>query len=155
MAKRRFKVFLDSNVIISGLFSDKGSPRIILDLLSLGLPVISGVTGEYNIIEIERNLSKKMPDVLPVYRKYLKLLKLEIVPLPLSADVNKLSGHTSDKDRPVLASAINGKVDFLVTGDKKGFLKLKGNYPFRILSPSEFLDIVLPEIINVVESEGI
>ena len=155
MAKRRFKVFLDSNVIISGLFLDKGSPRIILDLLSLGLPVISGVTGEYNIIEIERNLSKKMPDVLPVYRKYLKLLKLEIVPLPLSADVNKLSGYTSEKDRPVLASAINGNIDFLVTGDKKGFLKLKGNYPFRILSPSEFLDIVLPEIINVVESEGI
>lgn len=155
MAKRRFKVFLDSNVIISGLFSDKGSPRIILDLLSLGLPVISGVTGEYNITEIERNLSKKMPDVLPVYRKYLKLLKLEIVPLPLSADVNKLSGHTSDKDIPVLASAINGNVDFLVTGDKKGFLKLKGNYPFKILSPSEFLEIVLPEIINVVESKGI
>lgn len=155
MAKRRFKVFLDSNVIISGLFSDKGSPRIILDLLSLGLPVLSGVTGEYNLIEIERNLSKKMPDVLPVYRKYLKLLKLEIVPLPLSADVNKLSGHTSDKDMPVLASAINGSVDFLVTGDKKDFLKLKGKYPFRIMSPAEFLDAVLPEIINVVEGEGI
>lgn len=151
MAKRRFKVFLDSNVIISGLFSDKGSPRIILDLLSLGLPVLSGVTGEYNLIEIERNLSKKMPDVLPVYRKYLKLLRLEIVPLPLSADINKLFGHTSDKDIPVLASAINGNVDFLVTGDKKDFLKLKVKYPFRIMSPAEFLDIILPEIINAVE----
>ncbi len=152
MAKRRFKVFLDSNVIISGLFSDKGSPRIILDLLSLGLPVLSGVTGEYNLIEIERNLSKKMPDVLPVYRKYLKLLRLEIVPLPLSADVNKLSGHTSDKDIPVLASAINGNVDFLVTGDKKDFLKLKVKYPFRIMSPAEFLDIILPEIINAIDA---
>lgn len=155
MPKRRFKVFLDSNVIISGLFSDKGSPRIILDLLSLGLPVLSGVTGEYNLIEIERNLSKKMPDVLPVYRKYLKLLRLEIVPLPLSVDVNKLSGHTSDKDIPVLASAINGNVDFLVTGDKKDFLKLKVKYSFRIMSPAEFLDIILPEIINVVEGEGV
>lgn len=155
MAKRRFKVFLDSNVIISGLFSDKGSPRIILDLLSLGLPVISGVTGEYNIIEIERNLSKKMPDVLPVYRKYFKLLNLEIMPLPLSADIKKLSGQTSDKDMPVLASAINGNIDFLVTGDRKDFSKLKGNYPFRILSPAEFLVIILPEIINAVESEGV
>lgn len=152
MAKKRFKVFLDSNVIISGLFSDKGSPRIILDLLSLGLPVLSGVTGEYNLIEIERNLSKKMPDVLPVYRKYLKLLKLEIVPLPLSADVKKLSGQTSKKDIPVLASAINGNVDFLVTGDKKDFLKLKVKYSFRIISPGEFLDIILLEIINVVDA---
>ena len=147
MAKRRFKVFLDSNVIISGLFSDKGSPRIILDLLSLGLPVISGVTGEYNIIEIERNLSKKMPDVLPVYRKYFKLLNLEIMPLPLSSEIKKLSGQTSDKDMPVLASAINGNIDFLVTVDRKDFSKLRGKYPFRILSPGEFLDIVLPEII--------
>ena len=55
MAKKRFKVFLDSNVIISGLFSDKGSPRIILDLLCLDLPVLAGATGQYNIIEIERN----------------------------------------------------------------------------------------------------
>ncbi len=152
MARKRFKVFLDSNVIISGLFSDKGSPRIILDLLSLGLPVISGVTGKYNIIEIERNLSNKMPDLLPLYRKYLKLLNLEIVPLPLSADIKNLSGHTADKDIPVLASAINGNADFLLTGDKKDFskFKLKGKYSFKILNPGEFLDIIIPEIVNVV-----
>lgn len=153
MPKRRFKVFLDSNVIISGLFSDKGSPRVILDLLSLNLPVLSGVTGEYNIIEIERNLLKKMPGVLPLYKKYLKLLNLDIVPLPLSADIKKLFGHTSDKDIPVLASAIISDADFLLTGDKKDFLKLKGRYSFKILTPVEFLDIIIPEIVSVVESE--
>lgn len=153
MPKRRFKVFLDSNVIISGLFSDKGSPRVILDLLSLNLPVLSGVTGEYNIIEIERNLLKKMPGVLPVYKKYLKLLNLEIVPLPTSGDIKKLFGHTSDKDIPVLASAIISDADFLVTGDKKDFLKLKGRYSFKILTPGEFLEIIIPEIVGVIESE--
>ncbi|MFH1015294.1 MAG: PIN domain-containing protein [Nitrospirota bacterium] len=146
MARKRLKVFLDSNVIISGLFSDKGSPRIVLDLLSLDLPLLSGATGEYNIVEIERNLLKKMPDVLPVYRRYLKILNLEIVPLPLSKDIKKLSGQIADKDIPVLASAINNNADFLVTGDKKDFEKLKGKYPFKILSPSEFLDIILPSI---------
>jgi len=146
MARKRLKVFLDSNVIISGLFSDKGSPRIVLDLLSLDLPLLSGATGEYNIVEIERNLLKKMPDVLPIYRRYLKILNLEIVPLPLSKDIKKLSGQIADKDIPVLASAINNNADFLVTGDKKDFEKLKGKYPFKILSPSEFLDIILPSI---------
>lgn len=146
MARKRLKVFLDSNVLISGLFSDKGSPRIVLDLLSLDLPLLSGATGEYNIVEIERNLLKKMPDVLPVYRRYLKILNLEIVPLPLSKDIKKLSGQIADKDIPVLASAINNNADFLVTGDKKDFEKLKGKYPFKILSPSEFLDIILPSI---------
>ena len=153
MPRKRFKVFLDSNVIISGLFSDKGSPRIILDILSLDLPLLSAATGEYNIIEIERNLSKKMPDVIAVYKKYLRILNLEVIPMPSYRDIKNLSGHISDKDVPVLASAINGKSDFLVTGDKKDFSKLKGKYSFKILSPSEFLDIILPEILNALESD--
>ena len=82
MVKRPVKVFLDSNVIISGIFSDKGSPRIILDILSLGLPFVVGATGRYNMIEIERNLKRKMPKALPIYQKYLSDLYLEIIPLP-------------------------------------------------------------------------
>lgn len=154
---KRFKVFLDSNVIISGLFSDKGPPRIILDLLCLGLPVLAGATGQYNIIEIERNIMNKMPDVLTVYKKYLQLLNLKIIPLPSSRDINKLFGHASDKDIPVLASAITSNADFLVTGDKKDFAKIiaKGKYSFRILSPAEFLDIILPEILKAMETDTI
>ncbi len=148
MVKKGVKVFLDSNVIISGLFSDKGAPRIILDLLCLGLPMLTGVTGEYNIIEIERNLTKKIPEALPVYRKYLPLLNLEVISLPSPGEIKKLSGLTSDKDVPVLASALKGNVDFLVTGDKKDFIKLKGKLSFRILSPAEFLDAVLIEVLK-------
>jgi predicted nucleic acid-binding protein len=151
MAKKGVKVFLDSNVIISGLFSDKGAPRIILDLVCLGLPMLTCATGEYNIIEIERNLTRKMPDVLPLYREYLPLLNLEIIPLPSSEMIRRLFGLTSDKDIPVLASAISGGVDFLVTGDKKDFIKLKGKHSFRILSPSEFLDVILPEVLKVLD----
>lgn len=153
MARKRLKVFLDSNVIISGLFSDKGAPRIILDILSLDLPMLAGATGEYNIIEIERSLSNKMPDVMPVYRKYLRILNLDVIPLPSARDIKKLSGQITDKDIPVLASAINGNADFLVTGDKKDFSKLKGKFSFEILSPAEFLNIILPEIQKDMESD--
>ena len=152
MAKKGVKVFLDSNVIISGLFSDKGAPRVILDLLCLGLPVLTCATGEYNLIEIERNLIKKMPDILTIYRKYLPLLNLEVIPLPSPGEINKLSGTTSDKDIPVLASAIRAGADFLVTGDKKDFIKLKGKNPFKILSPAEFLDVILPEVLKALEA---
>ena len=152
MAKRRHKVFLDSNVILSGLLSDKGYPRVILDILSLNLPVLSGATGQYNIIEIERNLKKKMPGIIPLYRKYLPVINLEIIPLPSPETVNKLSKHISGKDAPVLASAISGKADYLVTGDKKDFNKpgLKNKYGFQILSPSEFVEEILPEILRSV-----
>jgi len=152
MAEKSVKVFLDSNVIISGLLSDKGAPRVILDLLCLGLPILAGATGEYNIIEIERNLTKKMPEALPVYKKYLPLMDLNVIPLPSPGEIKKLSGTIADKDVPVLASAINGNVDFLVTGDKKGFIRLKGKYPFRIVSPAEFLDVILPEVLRILNA---
>jgi predicted nucleic acid-binding protein len=153
MAKRIVRVFLDSNVILSGLLSDKGAPRIILDLLSLGLPFLIGSTGRYNLIEIERNLGKKMPDIFFVYKRYLPMLNLRIIPLPRPEEIRDFSWHITGKDIPVLFSAIKSKADFLVTGDKQHFEKLKGEgkYSFRIVTPSEFLDLVLPEIIKGIE----
>lgn len=153
MVKKRVRVFLDSNVILSGLFSDTGSPRIILDIISLNLPVLEAMTGRYNIIEIERNLKKKMPSAISVFNDYLPKLKLELIPMPSTSAIKNLSGHTADKDIPVLASAITGKADFLVTGDKRDFgkLRIKGGYPFKIVSPSEFLETILPEILRAIE----
>lgn len=149
MAKRS-KVFLDSNVILSGLLSDKGAPRIILDILSLGLPVLAGATGEYNIMEIERNLKKKLPSLIPAYNKYLPILNLEVVPLPSPDAVKKLIKHIAQNDAPVLASAISCKADYLVTGDKKDLSKpgLKRKFGFQILSPSDFVQEAMPEILS-------
>lgn len=149
MAEKRIKVFLDSNVILSGFFSDKGAPCIILDILSLKKPFIKGATGQYNVMEIERNLKKKAPDLMPSYRAYFPLLKLEIVPLPLMSEVEKFTGNIPKKDIPVIVSALKCSANFFVTGDK-GLMKAgkKGGYPFKILTPSEFLDILLPEILQ-------
>ncbi len=61
MERRTFKVYLDSDVILSGLISDRGAPRLVLDILSLGLPVLRGVTGRYDLTEIERNITRKLP----------------------------------------------------------------------------------------------
>lgn len=154
MAPKIFKVFLDSNVILSGLFSDQGAPRIILDILTLKLPFLLGSTGEYNLLEIERNLKKKMPGVFSVYKRYLSRLNLKTIPIPGPEEIKKISGQIADKDIPVLVSAIQSKADFLVTGDKKHFEKLKvpGNYPLKIITPSEFLERVLPEIIKEIQT---
>ena len=66
------------------------------------------------------------------------------MPIPSPAEVTKHSGVVADKDTPVLVSAIKGKADFLVTGDKKHFEKMKIKksiaLPFRIVSPAEFLE---------------
>jgi len=150
MAKRIVRVFLDSNVIISGLLSDRGAPRIILDLLTLQLPFLVGSTGRYNLIEIERNLRRKMPEILSLYKRYLPKLNLKIIPLPRPEELRKFTGKITEKDVPVLVSAIRSKTDFLVTGDEQHFHKLRslGDYSFRIVTPSEFIDLVLPEVLK-------
>jgi predicted nucleic acid-binding protein len=150
MGKRPLRVFLDSNIILSGLLSDKGAPRIILDLLSIELPFLIGLTGRYNLVEIERNLRKKMPGIVSVYKAYFPKLNLKIIPLPRKEDLKEYFGKIADKDIPVLISAIRGKADFLVTGDKQHFekLKIRGEYPLRIVSPSEFIDSIIPEILE-------
>jgi predicted nucleic acid-binding protein len=149
METKKHRIFLDSNVILSGLFSEKGAPRLILDVLSLDLPGLTGLTGRFNVLEIERNLEKKMPAALPIYRCYLPKLKLEIIPLPSREDLGPLAGAADDKDLPVLASAINGKADDFVTGDKRliSLVGQKGGFPFKAVLPGEFLDKVLPGIL--------
>ena len=148
--RKKCKVFLDSNVLLSGLFSDKGAPRIILDLLSLNLPILAGATGRYNLIEVERNLKKKMPEAMPLYHKYLPRLRLEIVALPSRATVLSMAGAIAEKDVPVLASAIACSAEYLITGDKKDFARLRNaeRFNLKIVSPSEFVETVFPEIIK-------
>jgi predicted nucleic acid-binding protein len=155
MGKKVVRVFLDSNVILSGLLSERGAPRIMLDLLSLGLPFLMGATGRYNLIEIERNLKKKMPSLLFLYKAYLPKLNLKVIPLPRPEEVRDFSGQIAEKDIPVLISAIRSKADFLVTGDKQHFGKMKelDKYPFHILTPSEFIDSILPEILKGFEEK--
>jgi putative PIN family toxin of toxin-antitoxin system len=150
MRKKVVRVFLDSNVILSGLLSEVGAPRILLDLLSLRLPFLLGSTGRYNLIEIERNLKKKMRRLFPLFKDYLPKLNLKVSPLPRPEDVKGFSGQIAEKDLPVLVSAIQSKADFLVTGDKQHFGKIKGmgQYPFQIVTPSEFIDLILPEILK-------
>jgi predicted nucleic acid-binding protein len=137
-------------VLLSGLFSDKGPPRMILDLLTLNLPILSGATGRYNVMEVERNLKKKMPEALPLYHKYLPKLGLEVVELPSRETVTKMAGAIADKDIPVLASAIACHADYLITGDKRDFGPLKNvkKYSLTIVSPSEFIETVFPDIIR-------
>ena len=155
MGKKVVRVFLDSNVILSGLLSERGAPRIILDVLSLRLPFLIGLTGRYNLIEIERNLKNKMPSLLVLYKAYLPKLNLKVIPLPRPEDIRDFSGQIAEKDIPVLISAIRSKADFLVTGDKQHFGKMKelDKYPFHVLTPSKFIDSILPEILKGLEEK--
>lgn len=141
------RVYLDSNVILSGLISHSGPPRIILDLCSLKLPGVVMMTGRYNLEEIERNLNQRFVRLVPVYEDFMSRLQLEILPLPPIQKVLAVGAKMSAKDAPVLVAAQMASADYLVTGDKKGFPadRLK---PVRLASPATFVNEILPRFIK-------
>lgn len=150
MEPRRVKVFLDSNVILSGLISSRGAPRIILDLLSLRLPILQGVTGRYNLTEIERSIANNLPAARVVLNECLPRMNLEIVFLPFLDEMAPFRGTVDDKDLPVLVSAIIAKADYLLTGDKKslGQIAKQKAFEIRAMNPADFLDRVLADILS-------
>lgn len=144
MAEERIKVFLDSNVILSGFISEKAAPRLILDLLCHDLPFLHAATGQYNMEEIERTMARKLPAVRPVFEHYMSKLMLQVVPVPSQEELKEYRGAVADEDLPVLVSAIRWGGDYLVTGDKKHFGGLRGSkiIPIKIRTPSEFISIL-------------
>ncbi|MDD8026258.1 MAG: PIN domain-containing protein [Acidobacteriota bacterium] len=142
------RVFLDSNVVLSAFFSDRGAPSRIFDVLAARLPPLHPLIGEYNLIEIERNLGKRLPEARPLVRALIEKLGFEIIPLPGLSAVSQWIPAVAPKDAPVIASAVAGKTSVLVTGDKKDLLGLEDDrLAFPILSPTVFLDSFLPRFL--------
>lgn len=96
-----------------------------------------------------------MPNLLSLYKTYLPKLNLKIIPLPRAEEVRSFPGRIAEKDIPVLLSALRSKADYLVTGDKQHFGKMKGpdEYPIHVVTPSEFIGSILPEILKGLEEK--
>jgi len=134
------RVFLDANILFSAAKSD-GAVRHLLRLLLDGGQECC--VDEYVVSEARRNLGAKGPDAL----KALELLLTEMRVIPLHA-VSRRSAEIDwlpEKDRPVLATAIRGRCDALLTGDRthfdSGYGKAFGGV--RIHSPRSLAELLL------------
>lgn len=132
MAKKVAKIVLDTNVLISGVVFG-GKPREILEIVRN--KELLGITSPILLAELGDVLSKKIvyPEskVLQVEKKMRKIFRV-VHP------IKSISAVADDDDNRVLEAAIEGKCEYVVTGDKD-LLDL-GNYKgIRILTPGEFL----------------
>lgn len=133
MARRMVKVVLDTNVLISGIVFG-GKPRKILEMVQN--KELSGVISPVLVAELEEILSKKIKypkeRVLQVEKKMKKIFRV-VQP------VKSIKVARDDDDNRVLEAAVEGKCEYVVTGDKD-LLDLKSYRRVRILTPAEFLD---------------
>jgi len=137
-SKPRLRVFLDSNVIFSGLHSAKGPAGMILDGFLQGKLTV--VISQQVLEEVVRTLKEKLPEALPAFRRLLVSVPPEIVRDPTTEEIDKWAQLIHPDDASILAAAIAAQPDFLVTGDKH-FRKRPGiaaKSGLRIVTPAQF-----------------
>jgi len=137
----KIKVFVDTSVLISGLASSAGASGAVLDLCEA--EVIQMVISRQVIVEADRNFLAKLPRLLSRFRQFIHDLKPLLIDDPGPSLVKKADAIVGRKDASILAAALEGKVDFLVTLDKKHFLspRVRKGADVTVVTPSEFLRI--------------
>jgi predicted nucleic acid-binding protein len=78
-------------------------------------------------------------------------LNLEIILLPSREGVALLRGVADDKDAPVLASTVNGRADFFLSGDQNllSSIREKGGVSFMAVTPADFLNKIISGILSL------
>ena len=139
-------MFLDSNVLTSGIVSAWGLDKAVLSLCAAGICRL--VLAEAVREEVEENLlvhaghlaSAEADELIENYRGLIRLTKPEPVPYPDADSVHAnrhLIRHASDV--PVLLSAMAAKPDWLLTHNTKHFTQAVAlRTGLRIATPVEF-----------------
>ena len=136
MPAHKLQVFLDADVLFAGAASPSthGASYIVLQLAELTL--IECLTSEQVIAEAERNLSEKLPNKLPAFRKLVTHC-LRVVPDPSRADLSVYAGQAAREDLSILVAALREKCAYLLTFNVRHYYP--AGSPITIQKPGDFL----------------
>ena len=142
MSKPKPRVFLDSNVIFSGLYSAQGVPGRILEYFIKGN--IGVVVSPQVLEEVIRTIKAKLPEALPVLRRLLLNIPPEVRADPPLEEIERWAGKLATADAAILAAAVAAEPDFFVTGDNH-FLEnpdVAAETGLHIVTPAQFLKLL-------------
>lgn len=141
--KNDFRVVVDTNVLISGLFGIKDSPSS---------QILQAYRNQKIILVCSPSLLEEVGEVINRER-IIKLTKMDVGEradfmdkLIERSDVTQglqiLESVSRDiKDNKVLSCAVEAKADYIVTGDKD-LLVLKSYQGIKIVTPRELLSVL-------------
>ena len=136
-SKSKPKVVIDTNVFVSGL-TFKGKPREVLDLIWRG--DIEACISSFIFKELEETLKKDFSWDRDQIKHTIEKIKAKTI---LIQPKNKVAViKENDDDNRILECTIEGKAQYLISGDRKHLLSLKEYQGTKILSPAEFLKLL-------------
>lgn len=139
------RVFLDANIFVAATASDRGGSALLFEMAKKRLLEI--VTSHLALLEAERNIRNKLPaQALKRFHRLLQESPLLIIPAPSAEEIRRCQLLINEKDAPILAAAVSGRSDFLVTLDRKDFMSEKmrrASLPLKIVTPRDLFRSVL------------
>jgi hypothetical protein len=78
------------------------------------ITLIEAITSQQVLVEVERNLTEKLPSALPVFRLLVSRC-LEVVPNPSPEEVAAADKLADPGDLPILLAAVRERCHWLVT----------------------------------------
>jgi predicted nucleic acid-binding protein len=132
----KLKVFLDADVIFAGAAapSEQGASHTLLRMGELTL--LDCVTSEQAIIEVERNLEKKLPAKLTEFRLLVSRC-LRVISNPAPGALHAYSREADPKDLPLLVAAIQENCSYLITFDTRHYFPKSNS--IRVQKPGDFI----------------
>ena len=129
------RVFLDTNVLVAA-FATRG---LCADVMRVILAEHQLITGEVVLSELRKALGRRVKLPTATVEAILALIReQEVVPKPRKP--SDLPIRDPD-DRWILASALAGRADVLVTGDRD-LLDIADKAPLPVLDPRAFWDLL-------------
>jgi putative PIN family toxin of toxin-antitoxin system len=129
------RVFLDTNVLVAAV----ATRGLCADVMRVVLVEHQLITGEVVLSEFRKALSRRIKLPAEAIDDIVVLLReQEVVPKPRKP--SELLIRDPD-DRWILASAMAGRADVLVTGDRD-LLDIAAKAPLPVLDPRAFWDLL-------------
>ena len=132
------RVFLDTNVLFSGLHSARGIPNRILEAASAG--TMTCVVSLTVLQELARNIRRKAPGLAGEFSRFLANTRVEVLGDPSDDETQYWIDAELGSDAPLIAAALAAAVDYFCTGDKRLRARSAEIRGLTIVSPAELLD---------------
>jgi uncharacterized protein len=136
------KVVLDTNVLISGVIASGFSASILNAFRREEIHLVTSphLLAEFSEVVSRRHIARKYPQAAENAEALLDYLRAFATLAPGIPEPGIISADRDDDF--VLACALDGKVDFIVSGDPH-LLDLKSFEDIPILTPREFVERIL------------
>ena len=132
------RIVLDTNILISALISPGATPDLLIHYWESGAFTL--VTSHPQLDELSRVLAyEKLAPFLRPFQSQ-RLLERIAHAAAIASDLPKLTVSPDPDDNAIIATAIAGKADLIVTGDKRGLLALGSVQGIPIVTAREAVE---------------